>query len=776
MNPIADSRYQFGPFDANLETGELRRRGVPVKLQEQPFRLLAVLLENAGEVVSKEQVQSRLWPEGTFVDFDSGLRVALRKLREALGDDADDPRYIETVPKRGYRFLYPVVQPDPRPADIQESAIETVRSAVVVEATPVVPAKAVSRSQPKLLKYGAVSFVLLALAAAGIWLSWQRTTRAGVLLTDKDVVVLADFSNSTGDPVFNDTLRQALAIQLEQSPFLKIMDDEQVDQTLRLMSVPRGVHVTNQIAHDICVRDAAAATIDGSIVSMGKSYVVTLHAANCQSGTTLAREQNQAESKEQVLHALEIAATAMRARLGESLSSIQKLNQPMDRVTSGSLEALQSYTAGIQLMTEGKFLAARLAFERAVSIDSNFAMGYYFVSVACNNAGDIACERENERKAFALVDRVSEYERPYIAEGYYESTGELDKAVNAIRVGSTTYPRAWGFHNILSEMYINLGEFEDGLREAQAANELQPNTEPPYRRLMDAYMDLDQLGEAKNVEEGLRSRNVGGARIHQRFLEIAYAEENETAAAREVQWFAGRPEEYLSFGLQAAYRNLHGQRRDASRLYKQASISALREDLKDTAKDFEDWNAVGAALAGQCSATQNLSRPPLALALCGDIAGAEKLIAQTSKQLPNDLIWNFVQLPTVRAAIELHHGHPDKVVETLASAQPYERAYLEVPYVRGLALLRLGKSTEAAIEFRKITEHPGLSWGNTWRHPKWGLYYAPAHLRLAQAFVLASDRANATKAYNKFLTFWKDADADIPLLSEAQRDYKERPS
>jgi DNA-binding winged helix-turn-helix (wHTH) protein/tetratricopeptide (TPR) repeat protein len=775
LNQMADSRYQFGPFDANLETGELRRRGLPVKLQEQPFRLLAVLLENAGEIVSKEQVQSRIWPGGTFVDFDSGLRVAVRKLREALGDDADDPRYIETIPRRGYRFMYPAVRLDSRSAEIQEPAVEQVQSEVVVEATTVVQAKVVSRSQPRLLKYGAVSFVLLALAAVGFWLSWPRTTQAGAL-TDKDVVILADFSNSTGDPVFNDTLRQALAIQLEQSPFLKIMDDEQVDQTLRLMSLTPDTRVTDPIARDVCIRDGAAATIDGSIAGVGKSYVVTLKAAACQSGATLAHEQSQADDKEHVLHALQVAATALRARLGESRSSIEKLNPPLEQVTSSSLEALNTYTAGKDLLSHGKFFEARPLFERALALDPNFAMGYVYLSVACGNAGDTKCEYDNAQKAFMLIDRVTEYERPYIAGGHYELMGELDKAIAAYRVGAITYPRVWGYRNLMSENHITLGQFENGLQEGQIAQQLEPDVEPPYRRLMDAYMNLDQLDEAKKVEEGLRSRNFGGARIHQRFLEIAYAKEDEAAAAREVQWFTGRPEEYVSFGLQAAYRNLHGERREASGLYRQASISALREGLKDAATDFEDSDAVGAALVGKCSAKKNFSRPPLALALCGDIARAEQLLVQTSKQLPNDLIWNAVQLPTIRAAIELHQGHSDKVVEMLASARPYERAYLEVPYIRGLALLRLGRGMEAAIEFRKITEHPGSSWGNTWRHSKWGLYYAPAHLRLAQAFVLAGDLAKATEAYNKFLTLWRDADASIPLWAEAQREHNGRHS
>ena len=302
---------------------------------------------------------------------------------------------------------------------------------------------AASRKRNPLLKYGIAAVAVLILAAGGVFF-WQQRTHAKPL-TDKDVLVLADFANTTGDPVFDGTLRQGLAIQLEQSPFLKIMDDEQVQQDLRLMSLPPGARITNQIAHDICVRDAAAATIDGSIASLGKSYVVTLQAITCQGGATLAREQIQADDKEHVLNAVGTAATAMRAKLGESRSSIQKLNRPLEQATTGSLEALQNYTAGKAELTQGRFLAAVPLFERAIALDPNFAMAYYYLSIAYDNAGDVGRAGEYKRKAFALIDRVSEYERDNIAAGYYESTGELDKAIDAYRLGIGNYPREWRF-------------------------------------------------------------------------------------------------------------------------------------------------------------------------------------------------------------------------------------------------------------------------------------------------------------------------------------------
>jgi len=484
-------------------------------------------------------------------------------------------------------------------------------------------------------------------------------------LTEKDTIVLADFANATGDPVFDGTLRQGLAFQPEQSPFLKIMDDEQVHQELRLRSLPPGGRITNQNAHDICVRDGAAATIEGAIGSLGKNYVITLHAITCKDGATLAREQIQAQDKERVLNALGTAATAMRAKLGESRSSIQKLSLPLEQVTTSSLEALQSYTAGLSVLSQGQFLAAVPLFERATA-----------------------------------------------------------QNMDAERLGIQNYPRDWGFHNGLAGLYIDQGKFEEGLKEGQEAVRLQPDVEPPYRRLLDAYICLDRLSDAKQIEEQLRAKQLGGARIHQRFLEIAYVEDDPAAANKEIQWYAGKPVEYLSFGLQAAHLNAAGQRRESSKLYQRAADTALRSGLRNAAAEFEEADARADALSGNCQTARRLGRPAVALAMCGDAARAEKLAAATSKIFPKGTIWNAVQLPEIRAAIELQHGQPAKAVELLASALPYERAYPDAVYLRGLAYLRLRKGVEAAAEFEKILDHKGASWGSTWLYPNWGLYYS----------------------------------------------------
>jgi tetratricopeptide (TPR) repeat protein len=606
---------------------------------------------------------------------------------------------------------------------------------------------------------------MLVLSAAA-YFHFHRAPR----LTDKDIIVLADFVNNTGDPIFDGTLRQGLAIQLEQSPFLRIMDDEQVQRVIRLMSLPQGARVTNQIAHEICIREGAAATIDGAITSLGRNYVITLQAVTCPDGATLARYQVQAQDKEHVLNAVGSAAVAMRGKLGESLDSIQKLNRPLEQVTTSSLEALQNYTAAREKGL-AHFLAAVPLFERAIAIDPKFAMAYYYLGIAFEVAGDTGRSAEYAKQAFRLIEQVSAYERAEITAYYYRATGELDKEIDAYQLGVPNYPRMWNFHNQLSIIYIDLGRYEEGLKEGLEAARLQANVEAPYRRQLDAYICLDRLPEAKQLQEKLRAQGIDGARIHQRYLEMAYVEDDQAAIARETQWFAGRPEEYLSFGLQAANQNVRGHRRESHKLYQRAAETARRRGPRDAASEFDEADARADALSGNCQTARRLGRPALALAMCGDAAQAEKLAAETSKLFPDGTIWNTVQLPEIRAAIALNRDQPVQSVDLLVSASPYERSYLDAAYLRGLAYLRLLKGAEAAAEFQKILDHKGANWGATWVHPYWGQFYALSYLGMARGSAIAGDMAKAKKAFQDFFELWKDADPDIPILQQAKVEY-----
>ena len=799
MNADAKVVYEFGPFRMDPDKQVLLRDGQLIAVTPKAFETLLVLVRRGREVVSKEELLKEIWPD-SFVE-EANLSQHIFKLRKALGDTLEGERYIVTLPGRGYRFAVPV-RTITEGGEVLIAQMRSRAQIVIEEHTPepvetqptALPPPA--HAKPKWRKWLLPAGAAAAIAVAGLGLllllrhhqtiplnardsvvvapgTWQVLTlfNRSRALTETDTVVLADFANSTGDPVFDGTLRQGLAIELEQSPFLKIMDDEQVQSALRLMSLLPGARITNQIAHEVCVREGAAATIDGTIASLGKSYVITLQAIACEDGATLAREQMQAVDKENVLNSLGTAATAMRGKLGESRSSIQKWNRPLERATTPSLEALQTFTAGSDQMAQGHFLAAIPLAERAIALDPNFAMAYTLLAAAFQNAGDIGRQREYSDKAFALIDRVSPFERDFIAGIYYNFNGESDKAIDAYRLGSQDYPRFWMFHNDLSESLIALGQFEEGLKAGQEAVRLEPRVEFAYRRLLDAYICLDRLVEAGEVEQKLRALGIGGARIHQRFLEMAYLQGDQAAVARETQWYTGRPEEYLSFGLQAASRNVLGQRRESSKLYERAAQTALRQGLRDVAAELEEADARADALSGNCQTVHRLRRPALALAMCGDAAQAGKLAGETSKLYPNDTVWNAVQLPAIRAAIELKGDRPAKAVELLASASPYECAYPEVSYLRGLAYLRLKNGAGAAAEFRKIVDHKGANRGSTWQHPNWGQFYSLSYLGMARGYALAGDTAKAKKAFQDFLELWKDADPDIPVLNQAKVEY-----
>ncbi len=619
-------------------------------------------------------------------------------------------------------------------------------------------------------KTAAAAAAVLALATAA-YFHFHR----GRALAAQDTVVLADFVNNAGDPIFDGTLRQGLAIQLEESPFLKVMDDDQVRHDLRLMNLQPGAHITDEVAHNVCVREGAAAIIAGAIASLGRSYVLTLTATTCQDSKTLARQQIQAEDKEHILSALSVAAKGIRGKLGESLDSIQKQSRPMEEATTASLEALQSYAAGRTELGLGRSLSAVRFYQRATQLDPNFASAYYRMGVAYEVAGDMARSAEYAKKAYALIDRVSEYERVEIIPYYYRATGELDKEIDAWKQAAREYPKNWVYHNQIALQYVDGGQFEEGLNEADEAIRLGADSEAPYRRQLDAYICLDRLPEARKVAEQLRTNHMGGSRIHQRFLEMAYVADDAAGSAREIQWLAGKPEEYLSFGLQAADRNVHGRRRESHKLYQTAAEMARRRDLETVAHEFEEADARADAIVGNCQTARRLGRPAIALAMCGDAAQAEKLAAETTKLFPKGTIWNSVQLPEIRAAIALQRDQPGVSVELLGSATPYERSYIEASYMRGLAYLRLHKGAEATAEFQKIADHKGASWAATWVHPNWGLYYSASHLGLARAYSLAGDTANARKAFQNFFELWKDADPDIPILREAKAEYIKLP-
>ena len=428
---------RFGTFEVDLRAGELGKPGKRIKLQDQPFRVLSALLQRPGDVVTREELRAQIWPEDTFVDFDNSLNTAINKLREALGDSADNPRFIETLPRRGYRFLAPVGGED------QEARTKsTARWKLAVTAVIVVAAGAVA-------------------AAGGVfWHSRQRR-----VLTEKDTIVLGDFANSTGDSVFDGTLREGLSVQLEQSPFLSLVSEEGIHQTLRMMEQPANARLTPEITREVCQRTNSTTALDGSVALIGTRYSLILRAVNCTNGDLVASVEARANDKSLVLDALSQAAAQLRSKLGESLSSLQRYNVPLVQATTPSLEALQAFTMGARGNDAGNSAAALASFKIATQLDPNFAMAYLGMAGAYQGLGESALSAEYSRKAYALRTGVSEFEKLYIEEEYnFYTNGDLLKVRQISELGARTFPRSPDFHEDLGQYLDALGLYDLGLQ------------------------------------------------------------------------------------------------------------------------------------------------------------------------------------------------------------------------------------------------------------------------------------------------------------------------
>ncbi|MFB3126729.1 MAG: winged helix-turn-helix domain-containing protein, partial [Candidatus Acidiferrales bacterium] len=460
---------RFGVYEVDLRAGELRKSGVKIKLQEQPFQILALLLERPGEVVTREEIQKKLWPADTFVDFEHSLNAAVKRLREALGDSADNPRFVETLPRRGYRFIYPV--------EGRDRASHTWQVALVLAALGVLLA-------------GAASFFYFQRAQA---------------LTESDYILLTDFVNKTSDEVFDGTLKQALAVKLEESPFLNIFPERKARETLRLMEREPDERVTESIGREICERQGIKAMLLGEIAPLGTHYVISLNAVNCATGDSLAREQVEAEGKEEVLKALGSAASKVRGKLGESLASIEQFDTPIEQATTSSLEALKAYNLGHELREKGDENASIPFFERAIELDPNFASAYARLGTVYGNRGEAEKSIEYTKKAYGLRDRVSEPERLYITAHYYGTvTGEIHKEAETYEVWLMTYPRTAVPLNNLTLHYNNIGQYEKALEIGRRSLEVAPDSVYPYMNLSGAYLGLNRLEEDKAIlQQGL---------------------------------------------------------------------------------------------------------------------------------------------------------------------------------------------------------------------------------------------------------------------------------
>ena len=785
MQAHSGTVYQFGPFEVNATSAELLKNGRRIRLQELPCRLLVVLLENAGEVISREDLRSRLWPDHTFVDFDSSLRVAVGKLREALDDNADDPRYIATIPKRGYRFLVTEVR-----------RVEAAPEAAEPEAAKL--GDDARRDDLKPLKTGAKATRWWMVAGAALLMIGIGLAVGGRMffphkvhaLTDRDTIVLADFANATGDPVFDGTLRQGLSVQLEQSPFLSIIPDEKIQQTLGLMGQPVDAKLVPAIAREVCQRTASAAVLDGSIGKIGTQYLLTLKAINCKSGETLASTEAQASDENHVLNALGKVSVEIRNKLGESLSTIQKFDTPLEEATTPSLEALKAYSSAMQtLRTKGPEVATPF-FKHAVELDPNFAVAYAYLGVMASSTLEPGLSVDYRTKAYELRDRASEAEKYWITATYHKGvTGNIPKAIEACDLWIQAYPRSEMPHTYLGAAVLPVvGQYERAVEESTEGIRLRPDFPLAYAFAIRAYTALNRFDEAKATYVQALERKLHAPYIDLRMYHLAFAQNDTAGMAQHVAKLEALPRlghQMLNIeGDTAAYS---GHLRDAREFSRRAMDSAQRGGEKDAPALYSGTSALReawfgntgearrrATLALKLSTGRDLQYfAALALAYSRDEARAKALADDLDKRFPEDTIVQFNYLPSVRGRLALNKGDASGAIESLGPAAPYELGATRAidldwtamfpVFVRGEAYLAAHQGSKAAAEFQKLLDHRGL----VLNQPIGAL----AHLGLGRAYVLQGDIPKAKAAYQDFLTLWKHADPDIPILQKAKAEY-----
>jgi len=633
------------------------------------------------------------------------------------------------------------------------------------------------------------------LVVGGLYYRSRHQTKR---LTENDTIVLADFANSTGDAVFDDTLKTALSVSLRQSPFLNVLSDSQVAKTLQQMTRPASTKLTPEVARELCQRAGSKAYLAGSIGSLGSEYVLGLRAVNCQSGDTLGQEQVTAASKEKVLDTLGEAASKLRGELGESLATVQKFDVPLEQATTSSLEALKVYSLGEKADDEKGEAAALPYFQRAIELDPNFASGYNAVGNDYASLGEIGRASEYYTKAFQLREHASEREKLTITAAYYSNvTGELDKAAQTYQDEIEIYPRDYRAHVDLGGVYAAQAQYERATESNRQSLRLAPDNVAPYVDLGNSLISLQRFDEARQIIHEAQARKMDNYLLHDVLYGLAFLGADSAAMAEQQRWFAGKPEENFGLALASDTEAYGGHVAKARELTQRAVDSAIRSDSKENGGIWQANTALQQAAYGNAtearqSAAEALKLAPtsqgteseaaLAFAMMDDTRRAESLTQDLNKRFPLDTQMQSLWLPAIRAQLALDRKNPAIALDVLQAASAVELGQIPFlnnisclypTYVRGEAYLAAGQGGAAAAEFQKILDHSGIVW-NCWTG-------ALAHLGVARANALQSRssqgadadaaRVRALAAYKDFLTLWKDADPDIPILKQAKAEY-----
>jgi eukaryotic-like serine/threonine-protein kinase len=763
--------YRFGAFELDTGQQQLLRDGDVIPLQPKAFEILVILVSNSGQLILKKALLDTVW--GHTVVEEANISQNIFILRKALSDDAH--QYITTVSGRGYRFEGKVAR-GPRTPEAPEPPVS------IPAETPVAMARTrrVLPARGAHFRTGALVFAVLVAAGYGYW---HRSTK----LSEKDTVLLTDFVNSTDDAVFDDTLREGLSAQLEQSPFLNLVSDRQIAQTLSLMAQPKGARLTRELATDVCRRTASRAVLNGTISQVGTQYLLTLKAVDCTSGATLASAEARAGDKNHVLDALSTMADPIRTKLGESLASIKKFDTALEDVTTPSLEALQAYTLGVGAILAEREPDAIALFERAINLDPNFAMAYMRLGTYYFNMDETARAGEYLEKAYTLREHTSAREKLHIAANYAAIvTRDLEASRKTLELWIQLYPRDSRAIANLCVVYGFLAEYEKGLATADAALKLDPDNVMNYSNLIISYLQVNRLDDAEHIARQALIRKLDSPFIHANLYLVAFLKHDTVQMAQEVNAAMAKPgwEDLLLYNESdsAAFAGQFSTARDFTR---RAGEAAVKADRTETMAAYLAEGAVREALVGNAlMAAQQAKRAlsfstgrdvvamsGLSLALSGDAAMAGRVGEDLLARFPDDTIVKFNSAPMIRAASALQRGDAAAALDALASAKRYELGQtsqlvtftLYPIYFRGLALLKLNQNVAAAAEFQNLIDHPGLVQNQ--------LIGALAYLGLGRAKASSGDSLGARSAYQNFFSLWERADADLPILSEARAEF-----
>lgn len=773
MHPNPAPTYRFGLFEAIPESVELFKQGRRIRLQEQPFRILVALLEQPGEIVTRETIRQRLWPADTYVEFDQSLGTAVTKLRQALGDDADNPRFIETVPRRGYRFLAPVTR-------VLPEVLPT--AATIPEARPAAqpsPASDGTRVVSWNRVWIALVIVLLFLGAAVLA---YRRWGAHPLLSSEDAVVLAGFSNTTGDAVFDATLYRVVRLKLEESPFLNV-----VPEGLTLAAIERSKgKVANEIsledARVVCPNLSARVVIYGEISRAGQNLRARLFASPCEQGRPWVEEEATAATPERIISEVSLATDRLRRELGEPQTSLDRFTTPITQATTSSLAALKAFSAGEEKRSRGLDFETLPDYKLATDLDQNFALAYARMGTINSNIQEFAQGALDFQKAFELRDHTTERERLYITSHYYSTVlGNLEETAAVYSLWRQMYPRDLIPPNNLADTYTVLGQPEKAFEMGIEALRLGSGNGFPYIVYCQAAQRLGKYDEARKVAQDAIAKKLDGVNLHGVLFRIAFAEKDDAAMQRELDWAHDNPREGELLDLMAWASAARGQLRSARKYFRQAEDAGLRNDLKefaaDVAEDQGQFEAdFGFAVQARQEADRALKIAPdelnvkafaaLILAEVGDSDRSRMLAADVQQEAPQNTIYVKMALPAARAQEDLHLKDTQAALEDLRTVAPFDLSRpmeMSPIYYRAEALLAAHQNDAASAEFQRLLDHSSICPVSP--------YIALSHLGKARARRNAENIPGAREEYQAFFELWKDADPDIPIFRQAHAEY-----